>query len=131
MAARASPVTSPAAEKTDRLIVQQSIGGEAGARVVVGFALEAREAAPRLLHEDLHGGGVPGLEIALGVDLALARGDQAVAVVVAEATLARGGVDQAHEAIPVADVLEEIEARMQQHGVFHGGTRGDVDGLAV
>src|SRR5499433_1314691 len=131
MAARASPVTSCASEKTERLIVQESIGGEDGARVDVGFALEVREAATRLLHEDLHGGGVPGLEIALGVDLALARGDQAVAVVVAEAALARGGVDQAHEAIPVADVLEEIEARMQQHGVFHGSAGGDVDAFAV
>src|SRR5262249_58735179 len=70
-------------------------------------------------------------EIALGVDLALARGDQAVAVVVAEAALARGGVDQAHETIPVADVLEKVEARMQQHGLFHGGAGGHVDALPV
>src|SRR5262250_384272 len=131
MAARASPVTSRAAEKTECLIVQESVCGKNGARVDVGLALEVRETAARLLHEDLHGGGVPGLEIALGVDLALARGDQAVAVVVAEAALPRGRVDQAHEAIPVADVLEEIEARMQQHGVFHGRAGGDVDALAV
>src|SRR5215467_5666200 len=131
MAARASPATSRAAEKTECLIVQESVCGKNGARVDVGLALEVREPPASLFDDDLHGGGVPGLEIALGVDLALARGDQAVAVVVAEATLARGRVDQADEAIPVTDVLEEIEARMQKHGVFHRGAGGDVDALAV
>src|SRR5215470_17726764 len=120
MAARARPLMSRAVEKTKRLIMQESIGGKDGARVDVGLALEVREATARLFHNDLHGRGVPGLEIALGINLALARGDQAVAVVIAEPALARSGVDQAHEAVPVADGLEEIEARVQQHGVFHG-----------
>src|SRR5262249_48214600 len=131
MAARAQPVTSRAAEKTERLIVQQSMGGEQGARIDVGLALEVGESSARLLYEDLHGGGVPGLEIALGVDLALSRGHQAVAVVVAEAALTRGGVDETHEAVPVAEVLEQVEARVQQHGVLHDGARRDADALAV
>src|SRR5215470_12609042 len=109
MAARASPATSRAAEKTECLIVQESVAGKDGARVDVGLALEVREPPAGLFDDDLHGGGVPGLEIALGVDLALARGDQAVAVVVAEATLARGGAEHAHTAIPEADILEESE----------------------
>src|SRR5262245_45334625 len=131
MAARAQSVMSGAPEEAKRLVVQPAVGRQHGARVDIRLALEVREAPARLLDDDLHGRRVPRLEIALGVDLALPGGHEAVAVVVAEAALPRGGVDQPHEAVPVADALEQVEARVQQHRVRHAGTVRDADALTV
>src|SRR4029077_2635609 len=70
-------------------------------------------------------------EIGLGVELAFTRGHQAIAVVVAATALARGRVYQAHDPFAGDDVLQQVEARVHQHGVLEGRTRGDADALAV
>ena len=72
-------------KEAQRLLVQTAVGRDHRPVVNVGPPREVGEAASRLFHEDLHRRDVPRLEVGLDVDLPLALGHQAVAVVVAEA----------------------------------------------
>src|SRR6185503_17382481 len=93
-----SPGAASAAEQRQGGVVKRAVGGEGAAGVDGGHAGKIGEPPPRFLDDDLAGGEVPGLEVGLHVDLGLAFGHQRVPEVVAEAALAIGGVDQAHEA---------------------------------
>src|SRR5882724_1531146 len=131
MAARPQSVISAAAKEAERFVVEQAVAREDRTRIDIGLAFEVGEPAPRLLDENLHRRRVPRLEIGLRVDLSLARRHQAVAVVVAEAALARGRIHEADEAVPVADLLEQVEARVQQHRVFERRAGRDAEALAI
>ena len=89
-----------AAEERQGLVVQAAVRREHAAVVDGRAPAEVGEAPARLLHEDLHRGDVPWLEVDLDVELGLAAGDDVVAVVVAEAARARRAVDEPHEADP-------------------------------
>src|SRR3990172_444683 len=129
-----SPEVSPisgAAEQAEGLVVEQAVGRENGARVDVRPAGEVGEPAAGLLDEDLHRRRVPGLEVGLGGDLRLPRRYHAVAVVVAEAALARGRVHEALEPCPVPRGAQDVQARVDQERVLHRGARRDLDPFAI
>src|SRR3990170_1882825 len=130
-AARPRSVTSGASEQAEGLVVEQAVGRQDGARVDVGPAGEVGEPAAGLLDEDLHRRRVPGLEVGLGVDLRLPRRYHAVAVVVAEAALARGRVHEALEPCPVPRGAQDVQARVNQERVLHRGARRDLDPFAI
>src|SRR5574342_631493 len=111
MARRPQSVTSAALEEAQDLVVEKAVGRHHRARVDVGRAGEVGEPASCLLDEDLHRRHVPGVEVGLGVDLRLALRHDAVAVVVAEAALARCRVHEPLETLPIAGRAQDVQGR--------------------